>query len=257
MKLHENGKLFQDAIQATSQQLNVPEIYIEKDYWVTLALLNIFTSDAEKFAIFKGGTALSKCHKLIERFSEDIDIVVIREKEESANKLKNKLKVITDAVVKIMPEVQVNGTTNKLGMIRKTAHRYKKMDLKGNYGQVRENIIIEATWLGNFEPYVQSNVSSYIRDMMKATGRNDLIEEYSLQPFTLKVLSMERTFCEKIMSLVRFSLTEDPYSNLSNKIRHIYDLHLMLKNDEIKTFFQGLGFDKMLNQVGSDDLSKK
>lgn len=83
MTLHENPTLFTQAIQASTQRLEqqgkeIPQIFIEKDYWVTLALHRIFHGDAKDFAIFKGGTALSKCHRLIERFSEDIDMVVVR-----------------------------------------------------------------------------------------------------------------------------------------------------------------------------------
>lgn len=70
MKLHENKELFEEAILAASQLLNIPEIYIEKDYWVTLVLYEIFHSSMSSESVFKGGTALSKCHKLIERFSE-------------------------------------------------------------------------------------------------------------------------------------------------------------------------------------------
>ena len=67
MNLHENKTLFQDAVLATSQYLNIPEIFIEKDYWVTIALHQIFHSDMAGQVVFKGGTALSKCYKLIER----------------------------------------------------------------------------------------------------------------------------------------------------------------------------------------------
>ena len=147
MKLHEDGKLFREAILATAQEKNIAEIYIEKDYWVTVALFKIFTSRAGDFAVFKGGTALSKCYKLIDRFSEDIDMAVMTTKGDSANKLKNKLKTITDSVCGIMPEVQLDGVTNKLGMIRKTAHQYQKLNVQGVFEQVRENIIIEASWL--------------------------------------------------------------------------------------------------------------
>ena len=49
---------------------------IEKDWWVTLTLKALFTSPYAKFFIFKGGTSLSKGWKLIERFSEDIDIAL-------------------------------------------------------------------------------------------------------------------------------------------------------------------------------------
>ena len=69
-----------------------------------------------------------------------------------------------------------------------------------------------------------------------------MIDQYNLHPFMVKVLSKERTFCEKIMSLVRFSHTEFPYLDLSNKIRHIYDLHIMLKNTEIAAFLKARPF---------------
>lgn len=88
MKLHENKELFQDAITATSQQKGIPEIYVEKDYWVTLALHVIFNNEIGKETVFKGGTALSKCNQLIDRFSEDIDLVVLRKESETNNQLK-------------------------------------------------------------------------------------------------------------------------------------------------------------------------
>lgn len=69
MKLHENTGLFSQAIRATAQQLQLQEIYIEKDYWVTFALYTIFHHEIGKEAVFKGGTALSKCYGIIERFS--------------------------------------------------------------------------------------------------------------------------------------------------------------------------------------------
>lgn len=42
MNLHKNKELFQEAIIATAQRMKIPEIYIEKDYWVTYALYLIF-----------------------------------------------------------------------------------------------------------------------------------------------------------------------------------------------------------------------
>lgn len=40
MKLHENHELFKQAVQVTADQMNMPTIYVEKDYWVTYALTN-------------------------------------------------------------------------------------------------------------------------------------------------------------------------------------------------------------------------
>ena len=69
MKLHEDKKLFKQAVQKTAEEKGILDIYVEKDYWVTYALYTIFKNEIGKETIFKGGTALSKCFGLIERFS--------------------------------------------------------------------------------------------------------------------------------------------------------------------------------------------
>ncbi|HAL80876.1 MAG TPA: hypothetical protein DCO83_00495 [Mucilaginibacter sp.] len=254
MTLHHQPDLFKDAITATAQQLNIPEIYIEKDYWVTLALKTIFESATGNDAVFKGGTALSKCYKIIERFSEDIDLVVLRHPGETDNQLKSKIRAITNQVGTVMPEIEVEGITRKMGMNRKTAHTYAKGAFTGEYGQIREHIVVEATWLGNFEPYTTATVNSLIADMMLNNGQEAMLTEYGLQPFLVRVLTKERTICEKIMSLVRFSHTDQPYVDLANKIRHMYDIHLMLKDKSVAAFFASEDFEIMLNTVGKDDV---
>lgn len=253
MTLHENKELYNDAILATAQQKGIPEIYIEKDYWVTLALNRIFTADIGKEAVFKGGTALSKCYNIIERFSEDIDMVILRNNTETGNQLKAKIKKISNIVAETLPEIEVDGITNKMGMIRKTAHSYQKT-FEGEFGQVRDIIIVESTWLGSFEPYTTATVSSFVAEMMMSNNQEELIEEYKLNPFEVQVLSLERTLCEKIMSLMRFSFTNDPITDLNNKIRHVYDIDKLLDDKEVNTFFNSPEFDKLLLIVANDDV---
>lgn len=253
MKLHLDKKLFRQAIQFTSQQMNIPEIYVEKDYWVTLTLHLIFQHEIGTDTIFKGGTALSKCYNLIERFSEDIDLVVLRREGETDNKLNTKIRKISKVVNETLPEIDIEGITHKMGMNRKTAHSYSK-EFQGNYGQVRDVIIVEATWLGYFEPYTSKKVNSYVGDMMIVNGQMDIAKENGLLPFNLLVLEPTRTICEKIMSLVRFSYSENPIEDLKKKIRHTYDLHQLLKQELFLEFFNSSEFDKMIKKVANDDV---
>jgi len=253
MKLHENKELFKDAIVATSQLKGIAEIYIEKDYWVTLALHSIFSDEIGKSCIFKGGTALSKCNGLIDRFSEDIDIVLLKQGTESSNQLKNKLKKVTKIVSERIPEIDIKGITNKKGMIRKIAYSYPKI-FEGLFGQVRDILIVEATWLGSFEPFEKGKVISLIYEMMIETNQQEIAYAYGLNPFEVNVLSPKRTFCEKIMSLVRFSYSENPIEDLNNKIRHIYDLNRLLKSKTIREFFTNKDFEKLLLIVANDDI---
>ena len=61
----------------TAQKMGVHEAIIEKDYWVCLVLDYLFhKSDYQQHLTFKGGTSLSKCFGLIQRFSEDIDLIL-------------------------------------------------------------------------------------------------------------------------------------------------------------------------------------
>jgi hypothetical protein len=254
MILHQNKELFVNYIRATAQQMQIPTIYVEKDYWVTYALFTIFNNEIGRDTIFKGGTALSKCYNRIERFSEDIDLVVLRREGETDSKLKSKLKAISKIVETVLPEVDVEGITHKMGMNRKTAHTYKK-EFKGDYGQVRDVIILESTWLGYYEPYTTKRIVSFVGQMMQDNKRSDIAKENGLLPFELFVLEPIRTICEKIMSLVRFSYGENPLDDLKKKIRHTYDLHQLLKQDEFLKFFQSTDFDEMLIKVANDDIT--
>lgn len=254
MKLHENKTLFRQAVQFTADQMRIPAIYVEKDYWVTYALFTIFNNKIGKDTVFKGGTALSKCYNMIERFSEDIDLVVLRREGERDGKLKSKLKAVSTVVETVLPEVTIEGITNKMGMIRKTAHSYSK-EFKGDYGQVRDVIILESTWLGYFEPYTTKSIVSFIGQMMLNNKQFDISKENGLLPFELLTLEPTRTICEKIMSLVRFSYGENPIDDLKKKIRHTYDLHQLLKQDVFSAFFYSTAFDDMLLKVAKDDVA--
>ena len=254
MRLHENNQLFRQSVQFTAQQLKIADIYVEKDYWVTYTLQTIFNHPIGKDTIFKGGTSLSKCFGLIKRFSEDIDLVVLRHEGESNNQLTNKLKKISQVVGEVLPEVEIREVTQKRGMNRKTAHSYAK-EFRGNYGQVRDVIIVETTWLGHHEPYTTKPISTYIYEMMISTGQQSLAVEYGLLPFDILVMEPKRTVCEKIMSLVRFSYTEEPLEDLKTKIRHTYDLHQLLQEKDLRDFFNSTAFDELLLKVANDDVS--
>jgi predicted nucleotidyltransferase component of viral defense system len=66
-----------EVFRATAQSLQVHEAIIEKDFWVCWILDYIFRSSPWKDKLaFKGGTSLSKAYHVVERFSEDIDLIL-------------------------------------------------------------------------------------------------------------------------------------------------------------------------------------
>src|SRR5574344_671405 len=61
----------------TAHKAKLDPYIVEKDFWVSWTLNKIFSnSDLNKILCFKGGTSLSKVFGLIERFSEDIDLIL-------------------------------------------------------------------------------------------------------------------------------------------------------------------------------------
>ncbi|MBB1532882.1 MAG: nucleotidyl transferase AbiEii/AbiGii toxin family protein [Mogibacterium sp.] len=67
----------EEVIKIASLRIGVNEVILEKDYWVCFVLNYLFSKCKWKDAFtFKGGTSLSKCFGLIQRFSEDIDLIL-------------------------------------------------------------------------------------------------------------------------------------------------------------------------------------
>ena len=62
-----------------SNKTGIPVFAVEKDWWVVQTLSVIFEMEVAQHLVFKGGTSLSKAWRLIERFSEDIDLAIDRE----------------------------------------------------------------------------------------------------------------------------------------------------------------------------------
>ncbi len=68
---------FSLVIQESAETLKIDESIVEKDFWVSILLDYLFTKSRYKdMFILKGGTSLSKGYSYINRFSEDIDLVI-------------------------------------------------------------------------------------------------------------------------------------------------------------------------------------
>lgn len=63
-----------EAIEVASQHLGRPTDLLEKDVYVAWALSALERAPFGRHVVFKGGTSLSKAHRVIDRFSEDVDL---------------------------------------------------------------------------------------------------------------------------------------------------------------------------------------
>lgn len=63
-------------LSQAANRTGLPVQAVEKDLWVTVVLQQVFSLPVAKHLVFKGGTLLSKVWKVIQRFSEDIDLAI-------------------------------------------------------------------------------------------------------------------------------------------------------------------------------------
>jgi predicted nucleotidyltransferase component of viral defense system len=232
MILHGNNKEFTEAIQATSDNLEISPVFIEKDYWITKVLKELSLSKYADNVVFKGGTSLTKAHKLIQRFSEDVDIAVLNVSNLTGNQVKSFIRTVEKDISKDLSEIEVSGVTSKFSKYRKSVFTYP---LTGNFkisAGVSNNLILEVNSFANPFPYEKLEIKSFITEFLEKTKSNDFIKKYKLESFHLKVLGKKQTLLEKIVSLIRFSFEEDVNNSIARKIRHFYDIHFLLLDKE-------------------------
>lgn len=241
MNLHENQKEFSELITLTSSHFKISPVLVEKDYWVTLALRKLSESEMADKVVFKGGTSLSKAHKLIKRFSEDIDLAIIVDEGESAGRIKSKLKKVEQVCTNDFEEVASDPRISKKGRFRKTVWQFSKGELNGEFGDAGEHILLEVNSFTIPEPHENLSIQSLVAEYLNINSYQDAIEEFGLQSFSIAVLKLERTFVEKISAITKASYRSenDNYGLLSKNVRHFYDLV------------------KLFNKVGKDIISDK
>ena len=253
MKLHEQKETFSQAILTTAEYFKINEVFVEKDYWVSYVLKNLSQSKLKDTVVFKGGTSLSKAHKLIHRFSEDIDLALIQTGKESGNAIKGRIKEIETEITQGLSELTIECITSKGSKFRKTVFEYPRIIQSNQFGQATDKLLVEINSFANPHPHQQMLIQSMIADYLLQTNRKELIASNGLQAFSINVLGLERTFTEKVLSLVRASYAENPMNEFSAKIRHVYDLHFILTKSAMREFVSGKEFQKMVQEVLADD----
>ncbi len=254
MNLHKTPSVFVALIQATATHYAIPELYVEKDYWVTRVLKRLNESEFADQIVFKGGTALSKAHRLIRRFSEDIDLVA-RCYGISANKTRTLLRQAEHAMTVDLAYQKNHDRESKGSKYRKTVHAYPTALDPGEFGMVADEIFLEINAFTVPEPSAPLPISALIAEFLNVESHGDLIAQHDLAPFEIDVLSVERTLCEKIMGLIRASYEDDADAALRRQIRHIYDLCMILREKTYRDFLASDGFVNMMGRVREADRS--
>lgn len=246
MRLHEDKELFRDAVTAASRPkeeggLGIRPIFIEKDYWICHALSLLARSTCADHVVFKGGTSLTKGYGIGARFSEDIDIAVLDADSMSGNQLKNFIHKTAHVMTDGLTEIPKN-TTSKGSHYCKAYYQYPQT-IHEKVGVINPGeLLLEINSFANPFPYQERQITCFLTELMVNHEQTDMVEQFEMAPFSLKLLDHRRTLTEKLVSIIRCSLADDAMSQLTAKIRHFYDLHYLLQNDECRTYLQSADF---------------
>lgn len=227
---YHNTRDFADAIEATAQYFNMNPVFIEKDYWVTFVLKNLSNSSERTKTVFKGETSLSKVYNCIHRFSEDVDLAIISKPGQSQQQIKDQMKAVEKAS-SIGLTLLEDPPPVKRGKNRFSNYRYRTIFSEG-YLVVAPYIRLEISAFTNPAPYEEAGIQSYVGKYLTENDFHKDVIKYGLEAFNINVLSIERTFVEKTLSLIRSSYKG--IDLLKEKIRHYHDLALLLNEERIK-----------------------
>jgi len=242
MNLHANTEQFLTLVNFTAEHFHILPAFIEKDYWITRSLQRMSQNKNADRVVFKGGTALSKAFRLTNRFSEDIDIAVIDANSMTGNQLKMLIKRLAKDMASDLEEKVTQGITSKGSRFYRSIYLYPNFNNTDTSSVKAGQLLIEINTYGNPYPYVKQEIFSFISDYLTAINRQDLLEQYNLKPFKINVLDKRRTILEKLVSLLRFSFSEDTLTALAGKIRHFYDLYYLSNNKECTDYIQSSAF---------------
>lgn len=240
--LHNNPELFRQVILRASQSTGIKPAIIEKDYYVTAFLKEIVKLQPN--IVFKGGTSLSKCYKLIDRFSEDIDLNI----ETEAGPTEGQRRRLKESIVAVIESFGFVLTNPDKVRSRRSYNKYivdYPTVFDGEY--LKENLIVETSVYIRAYPTNRMTASSIIYDFLLAQGHKDLIRQYDLAPFELNVQSAERTLIDKVYALGDYYLD----NKITEHSRHIYDLFKLVQvvtlDDSLKELIAEVAAERKLH----------
>jgi hypothetical protein len=237
LKLHDNKDEFIAVVQSAAKFFKIPDYVVEKDYWITKALLKLtHSSSCKNLVAFKGGTSLSKGYSLINRFSEDIDLALFPNAQGQQgfpnNAGRSLYKVIEEITLSEFQKDEDDKTS--ANRIYKRVFRYPTEFRFPENSVIHPKIVVEATLFGDPNPTERVQISSLVGTWLKDDGRHSELTELGLEPFEVLIATPEKTFCEKMLALMRRA--EGDRSALAKRVRHFYDIHKLYQSPRIAAF---------------------
>ena len=228
--------------------------FLEKDFWA-MEVLRVASIDRQialreggtgvAKAVFKGGTSLSRVYHLIDRFSEDIDLLVVFPDESGGTSINAGDRLLntiaSDALKHIgLTSERAEPISSTTGVKRYIKYHYPLRRTADS--ALSPGVTLEMGSRGGPQPMEQHPLRSIIANYaIGALGDpQDAWEE--LKPFDVNVLGAERTLLEKLSAV--HSIATDASRLASAPAgwgRHFYDIHQILQSDDIRAKLTAMG----------------
>ena len=239
--------------ELAASRKGLPKEVIEKDFWVCWTLKHLFSiPEIGNHLIFKGGTSLSKAYKIIERFSEDIDISVNKyhlgfkneldpDRATSSNKRQKLIKELSSACQEFvqgkLKTALLESFSNVLSLVKEPwkiamdeadpdkqslLFHYPSFHLNNNQDYIRRVVKIEVGARGGLEPTNSCHITPFIEETIPQT--------FEQPSTTIKTLAAERTFWEKATILHMYSHFPEHKTIPERQSRHFFDFYKLLQS---------------------------
>jgi len=226
---------FAALVGRAADRLGMDPAFVEKDYWVTELLRSLAkplaiteTGPAASMVVFKGGTSLSKAYGLIERFSEDVDILVTPPTYFGRGATDKLLKGLVDRASADLG-LQPGSSTSTTGVKRNVEYAYPSLHATS---VLRSVLLLEMGIRGGAQPSSELAINSHVAEL--AVEIDPGLAADDLTPFSIRVLGAERTLVEKLQLVHKAAVraAEEPLL-LERSGRHLYDIWRLLSADSV------------------------
>ena len=247
--LHHHPK-FKELILIVSNEQRVDPYLAEKDYWIMHCLYGLQQGGYE--FLLKGGTSLSKGHRLIYRFSEDIDTYMVPPEELGLKIGKNHNKphhiaARKDYYDRLAREIEIEGVRIERDTEFDDKRRYRSggarliytshFDVGGT--NAKKGVLLELGF-DNVVPNEPRDISSWAYD--HAVSNNvRIIDNRALG---VRCYDARYTFVEKLQAIsTKYRNFKASGTLESNFVRHYYDVYCLLEDASVNSFAKTDAFE--------------
>jgi len=237
-------KEFPALLNIVADEMGILPALVEKDYWIMHVLYGL--SEQGLAFELKGGTSLSKGYRIIERFSEDIDIHITPPEKFKINENANNTKPANIAARKefynwLATNIKIDGI---LSAERDTAFDdrdyYRSGGIRLIYKNVfdkiegvKEGILLEAGF-DTVWPHQRLTISSWAFDKAIQTAGIDIINNRAI---AIACYDRGYTFVEKLQTIAtKFRKEQWGQQSRPNFMRQYYDVYCLLGDDAVQKF---------------------